>query len=54
MFLPIDLRWIRWASSSSDLSPIGAPRYRSTRTKGVLPVDHTPTIKSARAYKINI
>ena len=52
MFSSIGLGWIEWASSTSDLSPIGAPRYCSTGTMGALPVDHTPTIKSVRAFKL--
>ena len=54
MFSLVDLGRIGWASSSLLLSPFGAPRCRSTGTKWVLRVDHTPTIKLVRAYKINI
>ena len=51
---PVDLEWTEWANSSSALSPIVASRCRFTGIKGVLSVDHTLTIKSVRAYKINI
>jgi len=54
MFLPVDLGLTRWASSTSSLSPPGALEQRSVETEGALPVDHTPTIKSVRAYKIII
>jgi len=54
MFLPIDHKRIKWASFTSDLSPIGALICCSTGTKGVIPIDHTLMIKSMRAYKINI
>ena len=53
MFSSVDLRRIEWVSSSSDLSPISALRCRSTGIKGALPVDHTLTIKSVRAFKIS-
>ena len=43
MFSPVDLKQIEWAGSSSNLC--------STGTKGALPVDHTLTIKSVRAFK---
>ena len=36
----------------SDLSPLGAPKCCSSGTKMTLPVDHTPTIKSVRAFKL--
>ena len=51
--LPVNLRRIEWASPSSNLSPIDALRCCSTRTNGVLPVDHTPKIKSVTAFKIS-
>ena len=54
MFSLVDLGWMEWASSSSDMSPIGAPRCCSIGTNGTLPVDHTPTIKSVRAFKLQI
>jgi len=54
MFSSVDLEQTEWASSSFALSPIVALRCRFIGTKGVLPVDHTPMIKSVRAYKINI
>ena len=48
--------WIRtqWANSSSALSPTVTLRCRFTGTNGTLPVDHTPTIKSMRAFKYQI
>jgi len=46
------LDWIE--SSTSGLSPLGALEQRSTGTEGALPIDHTLTIKSMRAYKISI
>jgi len=50
MFLPVDLRWTGWASFAFSLSPLGALEQRSIETDGALLVDHTPTIKSVRAY----
>jgi len=41
-------------SSVSGLSPLGALEQRYAGTEGALPIDHTPTIKSVRAYKIII
>jgi len=54
VFSLVDIVWIEWASSTFDLFPIGASKYRSSGTKGVLPVDHTPTIKSVRAFKLKV
>jgi len=53
MFSPVDLRLTGWASSASSISPLDALEQRSVKTEGALLVDHTPTIKSERAYKIS-
>jgi len=49
----VGLRLFEWASPSSALSPIVAPGYRFAGAKGALPVDHTSTVKSVRAFKIS-
>jgi len=54
MFSSVDLGLTGWASSTSSLSPSGALEQHSVEIEGVLPVDHTLTIKSVRAYKIII
>jgi len=40
--------------SVSSLTPLDAMEQCSAGTEGALPVDHTSTIKSMRAYKIII
>jgi len=52
-FSSVDLEQIEWTSSSSTLSPIVALGCRFVGTKEDLPVDHTPTIKSVRTFKIS-
>ena len=53
-FYRVDLGLTGWASFASSLSLLGALEQRSVETKRALPVDHTPTIKLVRTYKIII
>ena len=54
MFSPVDLGLTRWASSASIQSHLSALEQRSAEIEGVLPINHTPTIKLVRAHKIII
>ena len=54
MFSAVDLGLTGLTSSASSMSPPNTLEQRSIETEGALPVDHTPTIKSVRAYKIII
>jgi len=54
MFLLVDLRLTGWRRSAFGLSPSSTLEQRPIETEKVLPIDHTPTIKSVRAYKIII
>jgi len=54
MFLLVGIGLTSGASFVSSLFPPDALEQCSAEKEGTLPVDHTPTIKSVKTYKIII